>query len=201
MNFCRLLVSHRGPDFSATFPGAVAKLRERTARVLAAGNSSLNVQPISAESGSLAASIHLEFELSYRMAVAVPQFGDDEAYAFGVTRVGDNRVRVYIDAASSTGIVRGFSVFLQLLARRASDRAACIPVGLDIVDRPHHVWRGLLVDVARRFKPLDELKGICDGLEFARMNVLHLHLVDDQGWRFESFRWPRLHQVGTLDGK
>ena len=55
--------------------------------------------------------------LSHRTAVTVPQFGDDEAYAFGVTRPNGTRVRVYIDAASSTGIVRGFSVFLQLLAR------------------------------------------------------------------------------------
>ena len=142
----------------------------------------------------------IDMEISFRQSIAIPQLEDDDSYTIGFS-VRNARVVVFIDAATSTGILRGFSVLQQLIARRKSDGAFCLPVGLQFVDRPHHSWRGLLVDVARHFHPLHTLKTICDGLEFARMNVLHLHLVDDQGWRMESFKWPLLHQRGNHDGQ
>ncbi len=105
-------------------------------------------------------------------------------------------MQVAISAATSTGVVRAFAVLIQLLI----ERSRCIPVGLRIVDAPAFGWRGLMVDTARRFVELESLKQLCSGLEMARMNVLHLHLTDDQGWRFESKIWTLLQLKGSVDG-
>jgi hexosaminidase len=59
-------------------------------------------------------------------------------------------------------------------------------------------WRGAMLDVARHFQPLDEVKRFIDGMALLKLNVLHLHLTDDQGWRFESLKWPRLTSVGSV---
>ncbi len=58
-------------------------------------------------------------------------------------------------------------------------------------------WRGVMLDVARHFLPIDEVRRMVDAMALLRLNVLHLHLTDDQGWRFESRAWPRLTEVGA----
>lgn len=64
-------------------------------------------------------------------------------------------------------------------------------------DAPAHAWRGFMLDVARWFVPVDELLVLIDQLAERRLNVLHLHLTDDQGWRIPIPRWPRLTDVGA----
>lgn len=58
-------------------------------------------------------------------------------------------------------------------------------------------WRGVMLDVARHFLPIVEVRRMVDAMALLRLNVLHLHLTDDQGWRFESKLWPRLTEVGA----
>lgn len=58
-------------------------------------------------------------------------------------------------------------------------------------------WRGVMLDVARHFLPIGEVRRMVDAMKLLRLNVLHLHLTDDQGWRFESKTWPRLTEVGA----
>lgn len=58
-------------------------------------------------------------------------------------------------------------------------------------------WRGVMLDVARHFLPIDEVRRVVDAMQRLRLNVLHLHLTDDQGWRFESKTWPRLTEIGA----
>jgi hexosaminidase len=65
-----------------------------------------------------------------------------------------------------------------------------------IEDRPRYAWRGLMLDVGRWYKPVEWLYTVVDLIAMHRMNVLHLHLTDDQGWRFEVKRYPRLTTVG-----
>jgi hexosaminidase len=65
-----------------------------------------------------------------------------------------------------------------------------------IEDEPRYAWRGLMLDVARWYKPIEWLYTVVDLIALHRMNVLHLHLTDDQGWRFEVHRYPRLTTVG-----
>lgn len=67
---------------------------------------------------------------------------------------------------------------------------------LEILDRPRFPWRGSLLDVARWCHPLPFLYRYVDLLALHKLNVLHLHLTDDQGWRFEVERYPRLTEVG-----
>jgi hexosaminidase len=66
-----------------------------------------------------------------------------------------------------------------------------------IEDTPRFQWRGLLLDTARHFVPKDEILKLIDLLALHKMNVLHLHLTDDQGWRIEITRYPRLTEVGS----
>ena len=62
-------------------------------------------------------------------------------------------------------------------------------------------WRGVMLDTARHFLPIGDVRRMVDAMALLRLNVLHLHLSDDQGWRFESKRWPRLTEVGAWRGE
>jgi hexosaminidase len=66
-----------------------------------------------------------------------------------------------------------------------------------IKDQPRFAWRGLLIDVTRHFIPVEVLKRNLDGMEAVKMNVLHLHLTDHEGFRVESKSFPKLHEVGS----
>jgi hexosaminidase len=69
--------------------------------------------------------------------------------------------------------------------------------GAHIRDEPRYAWRGLLLDVARWYQPVEWLRTVVDLLAMHRMNILHLHLTDDQGWRFQVHRYPRLTSAGA----
>ncbi len=69
---------------------------------------------------------------------------------------------------------------------------------LRIEDRPRFEWRGLLIDVARHYMPLEFLKKAVDLLALHKLNVLQLHLTDDQGWRLEIKKYPRLTEIGSI---
>ena len=68
---------------------------------------------------------------------------------------------------------------------------------VDVVDEPRYAWRGAMIDVARWYKPVWWLRRFVDLVAMHRMNVVHLHLTDDQGWRFQVQRYPRLTDVGA----
>ncbi len=102
-------------------------------------------------------------------------------------RVGPDGVRA--SAAGETGLRWAVQTLRQLLD---GDRLPC----LEIVDRPRYPWRGSLLDVARWCHPLPFLYEYVDLLALHKFNTLHLHLTDDQGWRFEVLRYPRLTAVG-----
>jgi hypothetical protein len=71
------------------------------------------------------------------------------------------------------------------------------PAPLRVSDAPDMGWRGLLLDVSRNFHPLENVLSLLDGMEFVKLNVLHFHLCDDQGFRMESRRFPKLHEVAS----
>jgi hexosaminidase len=68
---------------------------------------------------------------------------------------------------------------------------------VSIVDSPTHAWRGMHLDVSRHFFPLAEIRKLVDAMALHRLNVLHLHLTDDQGWRVEIKGYPKLTEVGA----
>jgi hexosaminidase len=99
-----------------------------------------------------------------------------------------------LNAPAAVGIMRGLETFLQLLDR---DQTGYFVPAASIQDKPRFPWRGLLVDVARHFEPPDVMKRTLDGMAAVKLNVLHWHLTDDQGFRVESRRYPELAKMGS----
>ena len=92
--------------------------------------------------------------------------------------------QVVLRAAEPVGVARGLTTLIQLLAATpaGSAREILLPGGR-ILDAPRYAWRGLSLDLARTFFTLDEVRRVIDLLALYKLNVLHLHLTDDQGWR------------------
>jgi len=116
-------------------------------------------------------------------------------------RIGDEAFRVRVSAAgveitgaSPAGVYRGATTLRQL--RDPDAATALIPAGV-WEGSPAYGWRGMMLDVARHFRPVDEVRRLIDLLADHHLNVLHLHLTDDQGWRFEVPGYPRLTEVGA----
>ncbi|MFV0373023.1 beta-N-acetylhexosaminidase [Microbacterium sp.] len=113
--------------------------------------------------------------------------------------VADTGVR--IDASCSRGAGWAGQTLLQLFPaavyRRARVDADWSAPAVAISDAPRFGWRGAMLDVARHFRTPAELRRFIDQLAMHRLNVLHLHLTDDQGWRIQIHRYPRLTEVGA----
>ncbi|MFI9613744.1 beta-N-acetylhexosaminidase [Streptomyces sp. NPDC052023] len=110
---------------------------------------------------------------------------------------------VEIRGGDPAGVFWGAQTLRQLLGpeafRRAPvrpDRALGVPHGI-IEDSPRFRWRGLMLDVARHFMPKDGVLRYLDLMAAHKLNVFHFHLTDDQGWRLEIKRHPRLTEVGS----
>lgn len=128
---------------------------------------------------------------------AVPAGG----YSLVITAAGLRLVGGDLD-----GLFAGIQTIRQLLPPDQLTAAPGAPGGgplrtvalpaVHIADAPAFGWRGLLVDVARHLMPLTDLLRIVDAAAFHKLNRLHLHLTDDQGWRLPVPAWPRLTEVG-----
>jgi hexosaminidase len=113
----------------------------------------------------------------------------DESYHLEVT---DRQAR--LSAPDPIGILRGIETFLQLIeVDRESFYVSCVRIN----DKPRFRWRGLLIDVSRHFEPLEVIRRNLDAMASVKMNVFHWHLSDDQGFRVESKKFPKLHQKGS----
>jgi hexosaminidase len=120
---------------------------------------------------------------------AVQELGEDESYTLDVSSSGAK-----LHAANPLGTLHGLQTFLQLTA--ITSEGFGVPA-LHIEDRPRFPWRGLMIDSGRHFIPLDVIKRNLDGMEAVKMNVFHWHLSENQGFRAESRRFPRLHEQGS----
>jgi len=120
---------------------------------------------------------------------AVQELGEDESYSLEISPAGAK-----LDAATTLGIMRGLETFLQLV-QTTSDGFA-VPA-IAIQDQPRFPWRGLMIDVGRHFIPLDVLKRNLDGMAAVKLNVFHWHLSENQGFRIESKKFPKLQEMGS----
>jgi hexosaminidase len=118
-----------------------------------------------------------------------PQLGEDESYRLEIGAEGAK-----IQAATVTGAMRGMETFAQSIERDGNGFEAR---GVQIEDRPRFGWRGLMLDVSRHWMPLDVVLRNLDAMAAVKLNVFHWHLSDDQGFRVESKRFPRLHGLGS----
>ncbi|MFH1716386.1 MAG: beta-N-acetylhexosaminidase [Planctomycetota bacterium] len=110
--------------------------------------------------------------------------------------------RILIRAQKSAGLFYGIQTLLQLLAPQIFSETTVNDVPWEvpcvrIVDYPRFQWRGLLVDPARHFIPTEDLLRFIDNMALHKFNSLQIHLTDDQGWRIEIKKYPKLTQVGA----
>jgi hexosaminidase len=120
---------------------------------------------------------------------AVQELGEDESYALDITPAGAK-----LHAANPLGALHGFETFLQLVSITADGFAA---PAVSVQDQPRFPWRGLMIDSSRHFIPVEVIKRNIDGLEAVKMNVFHWHLSDNQGFRVESHKFPKLQESGS----
>jgi len=123
---------------------------------------------------------------------AIPRLGEDESYTLDVSPT-----RALLRAPTGRGVLHGLATLQQLLQ---SDADGWFLPAVTIADQPRFPWRGLLIDVCRHWQPVEVIKRNLDGMALVKLNVLHLHLTEDQGFRIESKTFPRLHQLGS-DGR
>jgi hexosaminidase len=119
----------------------------------------------------------------------VQDLGEDESYVLDVSSAGAK-----LTAPNPLGVMHGLQTFLQLVEVTPEGYAA---PAIHIEDSPRFPWRGLSIDVSRHFISMEVLKRNVDGMAAAKMNVLHLHLSDDQGFRLESREFPKLQELGS----
>ena len=134
----------------------------------------------------------LEIVVESRDHKGPQRLGDDERYSL---EVRDGRVRLSADAP--LGVLRGLETFLQSVTQNTSGMPGFSVPEFTVHDGPRYPWRGLSLDVSRHFVPTDDVKRTLDGMAAVKLNVFHWHLSDDQGFRVESKRFPRLQAYGS----
>ena len=115
----------------------------------------------------------------------------EEGYALDVAN-GQARIAATADA----GLFYGAVTLWQLLTADGQRGPAAL-AAVRIEDRPQFAWRGLMVDSARHFQSPAEIEQLIDWMSLHKLNVLHWHLVDDQGWRLQIRKYPRLTEIGA----
>ncbi|KMJ46104.1 beta-N-acetylhexosaminidase [Xenorhabdus khoisanae] len=119
----------------------------------------------------------------------IPQPDSDESYQLLIDSHG-----ITLKAVTRFGALRGMETLLQLLQNDA--KGTYLPL-VNITDKPRFPWRGVMLDSARHFLPIESIKRQLEGMAAAKINVFHWHLTDDQGWRFASEHYPKLQQLAS----
>lgn len=119
----------------------------------------------------------------------IQSIDEDESYTLNVSSTG-----VKLHAATVVGAMRGMTTLLQLI--QPSGNGFIIPA-VQIEDSPRFHWRGLMIDAGRHFEPIEVIKRNLDAMAAVKLNVFHLHLSEDQGFRIESKLYPKLTGEGS----
>ena len=117
------------------------------------------------------------------------EINEDESYQL---TIASNKI--IINATSDLGALHGLETLLQLLQNNST--SYYFPV-VEITDSPRFTWRGLMIDAARHFQPVDVIKRNLDAMASMKMNVFHWHLADDQGWRIQLKNHPKLTELAS----
>jgi hexosaminidase len=123
---------------------------------------------------------------------SVAAVADVEGYTLDVGAKG-----MRIEARAEAGLYYGAMTAAQLLSAGVEHHSSVRLPGIHIEDSPRFKWRGLMLDPARHFLPVADVKTIIEQMAQHKLNVLHLHLTDDQGWRIEIKRYPELTKIGA----
>jgi hexosaminidase len=119
----------------------------------------------------------------------VQKLGEDESYRLSITPA-----HARLEAANPLGALHGMETFLQLVE---ADQASFSVPAVEINDRPRFAWRGTMLDVSRHWMPVEVVLRTLNAMAAVKLNVFHWHLSDDQGFRVESKRFPKLQELGS----
>ena len=125
------------------------------------------------------------------------QFTRKESLAEEAYDLAIHADHIRITANDSLGFLWGWMTLKQVIALSSveTEYGTAIPTGI-IEDQPKYGYRGMMLDIARHFFSPEEIKTIIDEISMYKINRLHLHLADDQGWRIEIKSWPKLTEIG-----
>lgn len=158
-----------------------ARVAAQFARFIAQGRK-LALANIDAASGPDAAGIVFRIDASTTAS-------SPEAYSLDVSPQ-----RILVSAGDERGLFYGAVTLWQLATR--NDAASISIPALHIEDTPRFAWRGLMLDSARHFQSVDDIKQLLDAMALHKFNTFHWHLTDDQGWRIQIRKYPKLTEVG-----
>lgn len=127
-----------------------------------------------------------------RLSVAARAGASRESYELTVSSQG-----VEIVAAELSGLFYGTVTLWQLATADGADAGPAVIAALRIEDTPRFAWRGVMLDSARHYQPPAYVRELIDWMALHKLNVLHWHLTDDQGWRLEIRKYPLLTRVGA----
>jgi hexosaminidase len=176
-------------DTVITYSGGATEVKLFAGQLRSATGFKLPASQASTAPGKNGIAFVIQKELASRLG--------NEGYNLNVTPTG-----ILVSAPTEAGLFYGSRTLLQLLPPDAFSaqsvsgvkwEAPCVTIS----DSPRFAWRGLLVDVSRHFIPVEDLKKFVDIMAQHKLNRLHLHLTDDQGWRLEIKKYPRLTEVGS----
>ena len=179
------------PDFSASIQGAGAsdaRVRASVQRALVRLTAQTGV-PVSTKLAAAAVTPKLLVTVETTDHPAPQKLGDPEDYRLSITGT-----QARLNAKTPLGAVRGLETLLQLV--QPGKTGFELPA-VEIEDSPRFPWRGLSFDVSRHFMPVPLVKRTLDGMAAVKLNVLHWHLSDDEGFRVESKRFPKLQQLAS----
>lgn len=118
----------------------------------------------------------------------------DESYNLTISEAGSAKLSAY----SANGILHGLETFSQLFYEHSSGNAwYLVNAPIEIEDVPTYSWRGVMLDTARNFIPVDDIKRTIDGLSYSKLNKLHFHVTDSQSWPLEVPSLPELSAKGA----
>jgi hexosaminidase len=126
--------------------------------------------------------------ISFALDARVPS---DEGYELRVTPAG-----ITVSARDPRGLLYGAVTLWQLLTADASRTGPARPAAVEIRDAPRFAWRGLMLDSARHYQSPEFIERFLDTMALHKLNTLHWHLTDDQAWRLEIKKYPRLADIG-----
>ena len=129
-------------------------------------------------------------------AAATPlTFKTDAALGEGAYRLDILPERMSIASGGDAGTFYGLQTLRQLAEEARENGDGRLASGT-VTDQPRYTYRGVMLDIARHFHGPEEIRRVIDLISRYKMNVLHLHLADDQGWRIEIKSWPKLTEIG-----
>lgn len=173
-------VAVHGPDGDRVYKGATRMLRRLT------GRTGLFLPQHFMSAADNADTAYLQIRWRRREELAI---GMNESYTLNVTPNG-----ITLTALTDIGVLRGLETLLGLLT---TDNEGYYFPAVNIEDQPRFKWRGLMIDASRHFMPVNMVKRNLDAMAAVKLNTMHWHLSEDQGFRVESKVYPKLHELGS----